>query len=89
LPFVAERIIYPRTEIDMADQATKPYVKLASTLVLVGMGIFTLERYGLQQVEAGQPVHLGSTLLSLLVLVPVAMIVAGALVFVVGKMRRL
>ena len=74
----------------MANQATKPYVKLASTLVLVGMGIFTLERLGLQQFEApGQQVHLGSTLLSLLVIVPVAMIVAGALVFVVGKMRRL
>jgi hypothetical protein len=77
-------------EIDMADQPTKPYVKIASTLVLVGMGIFTLERFGLQQAESpGQQLHLGSTLLSLLVLVPVAMVVAGALVFVVGKMRRL
>ena len=74
----------------MADQATKPYVKLASTLVLVGMGIFALERYGLQQVEApSNPLHLGGTVLSLLVLVPVAMIVAGALVFVVGRMRRM
>ena len=74
----------------MAAQAPKPYVKLASTLVLVGMGIFTLERYGLQRIEEpGHPLHLGSTLVSLLVIVPVAMVVVGALVFVVGKMRRL
>jgi hypothetical protein len=77
-------------EIDMANQAPKPYVKLASTLVLLGMGIFTLERYGLQRIEEpGHPLHLGSTLLSLLVIIPVLMIVAGALVFVVGRMRRL
>ena len=74
----------------MAAQPTKPYVKLASTLVLLGMGIFTLERYGLQRIEEpGHPLHLGSTLVSLLVIVPVAMVVVGALVFVVGKMRRL
>lgn len=74
----------------MAAPPTKPYVKLASTLVLLGMGIFTLERYGLQRIEEpGQPLHLGATLLSLLVIVPVAMVIAGALVFIVGRMRRL
>ena len=74
----------------MAAPPTKPYVKLASTLVLLGMGIFTLERYGLQRIEEpGHPLHLGGTLLSLLVIVPVAMVIAGALVFIVGRMRRL
>jgi len=74
----------------MAAQQTKPYVKLASTLVLLGMGLFTLERYGLQRIEEpGNPLHLGSVLISLLVIVPVVMIIAGALVFVVGRMRRL
>jgi hypothetical protein len=74
----------------MATQAPKPYVKLASTLVLLGMGLVPLERYGLSRIEEpGNPLHLGATILSLLVLVPVVMIVAGALVFVVGRMRRL
>ena len=74
----------------MAAPSTKPYIKLASTLVLLGMGIFTLERYGLQRMEEpGHPLHLGSTLLSLLVIVPVVMVVAGVLVFIVGRMRRL
>ena len=74
----------------MATQGPKPYIKLASTLVLLGMGLFTLERYGLSRIEEpGNPLHLGATILSLLVLVPVVMIVAGALVFVVGRMRRL
>ena len=74
----------------MAAPITKPYVKLASTLVLLGMGLFTLERFGLSRIEEpNHPLHLGSTVLSIMVLVPVAMIVAGALVFVVGRMRRL
>ena len=74
----------------MAVQGPKPYVKLASTLVLIGMGLFTLERYGLSRMEEpGQPLHLGSTLLSLMVITPVALVAAGALVFVFGKIRRL
>ena len=68
----------------------KPYVKLASTLVLVGSGLFTLERYGLQRSEEpGNPLHIDSTLLSLMVLVPIGLVVAGAVVFLVGRMRRL
>lgn len=74
----------------MAAQGTKPYIKLASTLVLIGMGIFTLERYGLSRIEEpGHPLHLDGTLLSVLVIAPVFLVVAGALVFVVGRMRRL
>ena len=74
----------------MAAQGPKPYIKLASTLVLLGTGLFTLERYGLSRIEEpGNPLHLGGTLLSLLVIVPVLLVVGGALVFVVGRMRRL
>ena len=71
-------------------QGPKPYIKLASTLVLLGMGLFTLERYGLSRMEEpGHPLHLNGVLLSAFVIVPMTMIAAGALVFVVGKMRRL
>lgn len=74
----------------MAAQTPKPYIKLASTLVLLGMGLFTLERYGLSRMEEpGHPLHLDGTVLSLLVIAPVLLIVVGALVFVVGRMRRL
>lgn len=74
----------------MAAQGPKPYIKLASTLVLFGMGLFTLERYGLSRIEEpGNPLHLDSNLLSLLVIAPLVLIAAGAIVFVVGRMRRL
>ena len=74
----------------MAAQTPQPYIKLASTLVLLGMGLFTLERYGLSRMEEpGHPLHLDGTVLSLLVIVPMVLIVAGAIVFVVGRMRRL
>ena len=74
----------------MAAQGMKPYVKLASTLVLLGSGLFTLERYGLSRIEGDQhAIHIDGTLLSLLVIVPIALVIAGAVVFMVGKMRRL
>jgi hypothetical protein len=74
----------------MATQGMKPYVKLASSLVLVGTGLFSLEQYGLGRLEGpSHSVHLDSTLLSLLLIVPLALVAAGAMVFVIGKMRRL
>jgi hypothetical protein len=74
----------------MAAQGPKPYVKLASTLVLVGMGMFSLEQFGLTRLEGPtRNVHLDGTLLTILVLTPIVLVAAGALVFVVGKMRRL
>lgn len=74
----------------MAEQGPKPYIKLASTLTLLGMGLFTLEQYGLTRMEEpGHPLHLNGTVLSLLVIAPLALVAAGVLVFVVGKMRRL
>jgi hypothetical protein len=73
-------------ERPLTDQKAKPYVKLASTLVLVGMGIFALERYGLSQFKTS---HLDGTLMSILVLTPLVLVASGAIVFVVGRMRRL
>jgi hypothetical protein len=74
----------------MAGQGMKPYVKLASTLVLVGTGLFSLEQYGLGRLEgADHSVHIDGTLLSVLVIVPLALVAVGAVVFVVGKLRRL
>jgi hypothetical protein len=74
----------------MAVQGTKPYIKLASTLVLLGMGMFTLEQYGLARLDApAHSMHIDPNVLSLLVLAPMALIVGGAVVFVVGRIRRL
>lgn len=74
----------------MAAQGVKPYVKLASSLVLVGMGLFSLEQFGLGKLEGdGHAVHLDGTILSLMVLAPLLLIAAGAVVFIIGKMRRL
>jgi hypothetical protein len=68
----------------------KPYIKLASTLVLIGTGLFSLEQYGLGKLEGpDHTVHLNGTVLSLLVLAPLLLIAAGAIVFIVGKLRRL
>ena len=68
----------------------KPYVKVASTMVLVGAGLFTLERMGLARLEGpNRDFHIHPVVLSLLVIVPLALVAVGALVFVVGKIRRL
>ena len=68
----------------------KPYVKLASTLVLVGTGLFSLEQFDLGRLEGtAHNVPLDGMLLSILVLAPIALVVAGAVVFMVGKLRRL
>ncbi len=75
----------------MAAEGMKPYVKLASGLVLVGMGLFSLEQFGLDRLAG--PDHTGlkldGTVLSALVIAPIALVAAGAVVFMVGKMRRL
>ncbi|HVX73991.1 MAG TPA: hypothetical protein VHB19_14405 [Devosia sp.] len=74
----------------MAAPGMKPYIKLASTLVLVGTGLFSLEQYGLGKLEGpDHTVHLNGTVLSLLVLAPLLLIAAGAIVFILGKLRRL
>jgi hypothetical protein len=74
----------------MAAQGMKPYVKLASTLVVVGMGLFSLEQFGLGKLERpDHSLHLDPALLSIMVVAPIALVAAGAIVFMVGKMRRL
>ena len=74
----------------MAAQGMKPYVKLASTLVVVGMGLFSLEQFGLGKLEGqGHAVPIDGTVLSLMVIAPIALVATGAVVFMIGKMRRL
>jgi hypothetical protein len=74
----------------MAATPSKPHVKFASTLVMLGMALFALERFGLSRMEGptGAPIHIDPNLLSVLVLAPIALIAVGAIVFVIGSMRR-
>lgn len=70
----------------------KPYIKLTATLASIGAGMFMLERYGLNELKGlngGQGFHLDPNLLGLLVIAPFALILAAAVVFMVGKMRRM
>lgn len=70
----------------------KPYIKLSATLASIGAGLFMLERYGLNELKGvnnGQGMHLDPNLLGLLVIIPFVLIIAAAIVFMVGKMRRL
>ncbi|MHB1102638.1 MAG: hypothetical protein ACYC0C_07640 [Devosia sp.] len=68
----------------------KPYLKLAYTLIIIGMGIFAFERFGLSEIAGpNQSLHLDGALLSILVIAPVALVVAGVLIFMFGKVRRL
>ncbi|OEO31106.1 hypothetical protein VW23_018020 [Devosia insulae DS-56] len=73
----------------MATQQMKPYVKLASTLASIGLGIFFIERFGLTELQKNGTVHIDGTILSIMVLAPIVLVIAGAVVFMVGKMRRL
>jgi hypothetical protein len=70
----------------------KPYIKLAATLASIGAALFFFERYGLNELRGlngGQGVRLDPNLLGVLVIAPFALIIAAAIVFMVGKMRRL
>lgn len=74
----------------MATPPNKPYLRLAYTLIVLGMGLFALERFGLDGLAGSEhkALHLDPTLLSILVLAPVVLVVAGCVTFVVGSMRR-
>lgn len=64
-------------------------MKLAYLLIVAGIGIFMLERYGLGALtQNGDKPHLGGFLLGALALVPLVLVVAGCLVFAIGSMRR-
>ncbi|MGN6487720.1 MAG: hypothetical protein ACTHLT_07865 [Devosia sp.] len=70
----------------------KPYIKLAATLASLGTGMFLLERYGLNELRGmngGEGMRLDPNLLGLLVIAPFVLVIAAAIVFMVGKMRRL
>jgi hypothetical protein len=70
--------------------ATKPYVKLASRLVFAGTILFGVEQFSLAWLEGStKSIHLDPNLLSAFVVVPILLVVAGAVLFVVGRMRRL
>lgn len=66
----------------------KPYVKIAYSLIVVGMGLFTLERLGLAQL-GGLHGHLSGWMINAMVLVPIGLVVAGGAVFMIGRMRRM
>ena len=67
----------------------KPYVKVAYTLVIIGMSIFAFERFGLSNMAGNGTVHLPGWLISVLVIAPVVLILGGCAVFMFGRMRRL
>ncbi|SFZ81401.1 hypothetical protein SAMN02983003_0479 [Devosia enhydra] len=68
----------------------KPYMRWAYGLILFGLGLFMLERFGLSTLSGPQHagVHLDPNLLSAMVIAPIALVFAGCIVFMVGKMRR-
>jgi len=68
---------------------TKPYVKLAGTLASLGLGIYFIEQFGLNELKKNGSLHLDGTIMSILVIAPFALILAGIVVFMFGKMRRL
>jgi len=69
---------------------TKPFLRLAGTLIVIGMGLFGFERFGLAELTGpGKPLHLDGTVLSILVVAPLALVLAGIVVFLYGRIRRL
>jgi hypothetical protein len=72
-------------------KTTKPYAKLAGSLVLVGMSLFMLERFGLNWMRGPNgtgSTHINGTVLSILVAAPVILIIGGCIVFAVGSMLK-
>jgi hypothetical protein len=73
-----------------APKNPKPSTKLAGTLVLLGMSLFMLERFGLDWIRkpGNGSGHIDGTVLSVLVVAPLLLIAGGCIVFVVGAMLR-
>ena len=65
----------------------KPYLRLAYTLILIGAAMFTFERFGLNEFRG--TLQLNATMVTILVVAPVVFVLAGCVVFIYGKMRRL
>ena len=55
---------------------------------MFGMSMFMLERYGLSQLNQ-TGMHIAGWLLTALIVVPLVLVAAGCLTFMVGRMRRL
>ena len=67
----------------------KPYAKVAGSLVLLGMSLFMLERFGLNWMRGPNGNgHIDGNVLSVLVAAPLLLIAGGCVVFVVGAMLR-
>ncbi len=73
---------------DDKDSAKKPS-NLPMTLVVTGMGLFSIEQFGLGKLGGpNSGIHIDGTILSILVLAPIALVVAGAVMFMMRRMRR-
>lgn len=68
---------------------SKPYVKLAATLSSLGIGFYFIEQFGLREITKYFKLNMNEFVLSILVIAPFALIISGALVFMIGRMRRL
>ena len=66
----------------------KPYIRLAATLVVFGIAAFSIERWLFGQFRRDN-VHLDPNLLSALFALPLILVAAGIVVWIVGRMRRL
>jgi hypothetical protein len=73
-----------------AQKNAKPYAKIAGGLVMFGMSLFMLERFGLNWMRGPghSGGHIDGTVLSVLVAAPLVLIAGGCVVFVVGAMLR-
>jgi hypothetical protein len=74
----------------MATPPNKPHLRLAYILIILGMGLFALEKFGLGGLSGSEhkALHLDPNLVSILVLAPIVLVAAGCITFVVGSMRR-
>lgn len=61
--------------------------RLAYTLVMIGVAIIAFERFGLSELRS-QGIGFDPTVLGILAIAPVVLILAGAVVFMVQRMRR-
>lgn len=64
------------------------YRKLAYSLIVIGMSLFMFERFGLAGLRSSYPqMHIDGTLLGFFVVAPILLVVAGGMVFMIGRAR--
>jgi hypothetical protein len=71
----------------MPPSLKNPDHRLAYTLVTIGVAVFAFERFGLSELR-DQGVGFDPTVLGILAVAPVLLIVSGAVVYMVQRMRR-